>query len=341
MPYRVGPLYASMAKEDGEVISITDKQITVKYKSGLVGVTKIGIQYGRMEGSVYPHSIVTDLTIGKRFKKGDYLAFNEGFFEKCWLEPTKLVMKTSRNVTVALTASDETYEDSCAISSRLSASMSTSVIKEKVYIIESNKNIINLLEVGSKVDPSSVLFSVVDENTDYSNLSETSVDLLQNLATLSPRAKLYGELERYEIKYNGEVADMSPTFRKLANKLDKDLDNETKGTEYAAKNNRVSAEYRSGGKNLNVDTIELKVFVRINLSMSTGDKSVLGNQLKNVISDVFTSSIKTESNVHVDAFFSYIGILARVVNSPILLGTTNRLVKEASKQLVNIYFNKK
>ncbi|QXN70515.1 putative HNH endonuclease [Bacillus phage vB_BspM_AgentSmith] len=271
MPYRVGPLYASMAEEDGEVVSVTDKQLVVKYKSGEVKAIKVGTQYGRMEGSVYPHSLVTDLTPGKKFKKDVALAYNENFFEKDWLDSTKLLMKFGKNISVALTANDETYEDSCSVSDTLSEGMTTSIIKEKIFIIESTKNIINLVPIGSKVDPNTPLFSIVDETTDYNNLSETSVDLLQNLATMSPRAKVYGEVERYEIKYNGELADMSPTFRKLANKLDKDLFEETKGTEYEAKNNRITAEYRSEGKNLNVDTLELKIYVTVQLGMGIGD----------------------------------------------------------------------
>lgn len=271
MPFRVGPLYASMAEEDGEVISVTDKQLLIKYKSGATKVIKVGVQYGRMEGSVYPHSLVTDLTIGKKFKKDAALAYNENFFEKDWLDSSKLLMKMSKNVTVALTANDETYEDGCSVSSTLSGDMTTYVIEEKIFIIESTKNIVNLVPIGSKIDPNTTLFSVVDETTDYNNLSETSVDLLQNLATMSPRAKVYGEVEKYEIKYNGEVADMSPTFRKLANQLDKNLHSETKNTEYEASNNRVTDEYRSEGKNLNVDTLEFKIYVRVQLGLGIGD----------------------------------------------------------------------
>lgn len=63
--------------------------------------------------------------------------------------------------------------------------------------------------------------------------------------------------------------------------------------------------------------------------------------MKSVVSDVFNSTIKSESNKRVEAFFSYKGILSRVANSPILMGTTNRLLKEVNKQVVDIYFNKK
>lgn len=63
--------------------------------------------------------------------------------------------------------------------------------------------------------------------------------------------------------------------------------------------------------------------------------------MKSVVSDVFNSTIKSESNKRVEAFFSYDGIIRRVSNSPILMGTTNRLLKEVNKQVVDIYFNKK
>lgn len=340
MPYKVGKLYCTMAEEDGVVLEKSDKLLTVKYKSGVVESIPIGYKYGRMEGSVYPHSLVTDLVPGSKFKKDQYLAYNESFFEKDWLDQSRLVMKFGRNVTVALTMNEEVFEDSSAISSRLSKTMSTTIVKEKIFVFDFKKNIINVTPEGTAVDPNSILFTVLDENTDYSNLSESTVEMLQNLAALSPKAKVNGIIDRYEVKYNGEIADMSPTVKKLVTRLDRMAYDESKGTEYEVANNRVSSEYRSEGKNLNIDTLELKVFVKININQAVGDKGVFANQMKSVISDVYNTTIVTESGEEIDAMFSYRGILNRIVTSPILIGTTNRLVKHVSPMVANIYFGK-
>ena len=62
--------------------------------------------------------------------------------------------------------------------------------------------------------------------------------------------------------------------------------------------------------------------------------------MKTVLADVFTSNVTTESGTKVDAIFGYRGLLHRQVNSPVLMGTTNRLVKHVSKQVADIYFGK-
>jgi hypothetical protein len=312
----------------------------VKYKSGETVSVPIGNRYGRMEGSVYPHSIVADLMPGNKFKKDQYLAYNENFFEKDWLDPSRLVMKFGRNITVAMTMNEEVFEDSSAISSTLGQEMTTTIVKEKIFVFEFNKNIINVLPEGTAVEPNSILFTVVDENTDYSNLSESTIDLLQSLAALSPKSKINGVIDRYEVKYNGEVSDMSPTIKKLVNKIDRATYDETKNTEYEVSNNRVSSEYRSEGKNLNVDTLELKVFIRVNLTQSVGDKAVFAGQMKSVTSSVYTTNIVTDSGKRVDGMFSSKGVINRVVNSPIVMGTTNSLVKHVSKQVAKVYFGK-
>lgn len=340
MPFKVGNLYCTIAQDDGVVIEKSEKMLTVKYKDGSITSVQLGNRYGRMEGSVYPHALVTNYKTGDKFKKNDYLVYNTGFFEPDWLEPNKLIMKFGRNVTVALMMTNEVFEDSSAISTQLSDDMATVTVKEKSFIIEFNKNLTGLISKGTEVEPNDVLFTVLDENTDYSNLSESSIEMLQSLASLSPKAKVKGKIDKYEIRYNGELSDMSPSLRKLASYLDKELFEETKGTEVECSTGKVGSEYRVAGKNLNMDTLELKVYIRVRTTQAIGDKGVFANQMKSVISDVYTNTIMSESGERVDAVFSYKGMLNRIVTSPILIGTTNRLLKHVSKQVADIYFGK-
>ena len=116
MPYKVGKLYCATATEEGKVTELTSKQVTVTYKSGKVQGYTIGDTYGRMEGSVYKHSILPLVKVGDKLKPQDIITYNSGFFEKDWLDPSRLIMKFGRNVTVAFTMNDEVYEDASAIS---------------------------------------------------------------------------------------------------------------------------------------------------------------------------------------------------------------------------------
>jgi len=340
MPYKVGKLYCAIAQQDGTVIAKTDKLLTVKYKDGTTETIQLGNRYGKMEGSTYPHMLITNLNVDSKFKASDYLVYNTGFFEPDWLDPSRLIMKFSRTIKVALMMTNEVFEDSSAISSKLSEDMATTIIKEKSFIIEFNKNITGLVPEGTAVEPNDILFTVLDENTDYNNLSEATIEMLQSLASLSPKAKVKGTLDKYEIRYNGDPSDMSPSLRKLATRLDKELYEETKGTEVENSTSKVSSEYRVNGKNLNLDTLELKVFIRYRLTQAIGDKGVFANQMKSVNSQTFNYNINSESGESIEAIFSFRSILNRIVNSPLLIGTTNRLIKHVSKQVTNIYFNK-
>lgn len=340
MMYRVSSLFANPAIDDGVVTEVSEKRIVVKYKSGEVATYPIGLRIGRMEGSAYPHELVTDLVKGSKFKKDDCISYNKGFFERDWLNPSKVIFKTNGPITTALTANDETFEDSTALSKRVSKLVTTKVFKEKIFLIESTKHIVNLLPVGTNVSPGDTLFTILDTDTNYDNLSEDTIALLKNLSALSPTSKYKGTISRYEIKYNGSKGDMSPSFRKLANQLDKELIEETKGTFDEAEDNSVTMEYRSEGKNINIDMLELKVFISIELEQQIGDKGVFGNQMKSVVGDVYDKSITTESGDVVDAMFAYDGILRRVANSPIVQGVATRLLRKVGNKVADIYFGK-
>lgn len=339
MPFKVGKLYCVIAKEPGVVLSISEKKIVVQYKSGTVESFPLGETYGRMEGSVYKHVLVSDLNAGDKFKQEDYLTYNNGYFEKDWLDPKRLILKFNKLASVAFVMNDEVYEDSSAISPRLSEEMSTPYIKEKIFIIDFSKNIIGLRDEGSLVEPNDILFTLVDGSTDYANLSDSSIDLLKSVAALSPKAKMKGKIFKYEIKYNGEYADMSPSIRKLATALDKEIADRTKDSEEPVLNNSATSEYRSEGKNLMNNTLELRIFIETKVSMAVGDKGVVAGQMKSVISDVFQSNITTESGIPVDIMFSYRSVLNRTVLSPIIAGTTNRNSVHISPMIAEKYFS--
>lgn len=340
LPHKVNSKYCVTAEEDGTILDINDKILTVKYKSGKEVGYPIGTQYGSMEGSTYTHELITDLKPGSKFKKEEAILFHRDFFERDWLDKTKLVMKTSTVCTVALTMNNEVFEDSSAVSKNFAAKVGTEIVKDRKFILNFSDNLVELLPEGTKVKPEDVLFMSLDETSDGGNLSEQTIAMLKNLASLAPSSKVDGTIDRIEVKYNGDKEDMSPTIKKVVNRLDRDIYERTKGTEYEVKNNKVTGEYRSNGKNLNLDTLELTIYIKVPLRCGIGDKLVFGNPMKSVIGEIYTYDIHSESGDEIEAMFSYQGVINRVLNSPIIAGTTNRLIKGVGKQVVEAYFEK-
>ena len=339
MPYKVAKQFCVTSKEDGTVIAKTDNLITIKYKSGKVEAYEIGVVYGEMEGGKFSHDLITTLKVNDKVKKSAPIAYHKDFFEPDWVDPSKLIMKFSVPATIAIIINNEVFEDSTAISSKFAEKLSTERIKDRTFILNFNDNLLNMVTVGTEVKPNDILFTGLDETSEGSNLSEQTVSMLQNISSLSPRAKVDGVIDRIEVRYNGDVADMSPSVRKLVSKLDREVQERTKGTKYEVKSNKVTSEYRSSGKNLELDTFELKIYIKSNLRMSVGDKSVYGGQLKHTVSDVFNYTVTTESLDEIDGMFSFIGILNRVVSSPLLIGTISRTTRKFNAQVVSAYFD--
>lgn len=327
-----------MARDDGAVIDKTDAVLTVRYKDEEEVSVPIGSHYGTAEGTSYLHELVTPLNKGSRFKKGDPLSYNKLFFEPDWLDPSKIIFKTQMLVTTAMTETNEVHEDSCAISEKTSKRFSTNMIKTLPFVIDFNKNVLNIVKVGDEVDSDTRLFILSENEVDENNLSEDTINMLKKIGSVSPKAKTRGVVDSVEVYYNGDLEDMTPSLRKIVNQSNKRLRERTKGSANPYKTGRVNSDYRVKGRNLMLDTLVIKIQIRVESPGIVGDKGVFAAQLKTVVADVFTYDMTTPSGEPVEALFGMRPTIKRIVNSPFLMGTTNRLLRKLSKKVTDVYF---
>lgn len=338
LPFRNGKMYSYMATDDGVVTSLTDKVIEIEYKTSKerVGV-KLGNQIGKSEGSFYTHPITTTLKLNQKFKRNDAIAYNSNFYEPDILDPGRIIFKNSMAVKTVVMETTQTLEDSCSVSKKLSAKLNTNVTKEKTFVIRFDQNIRNVMPEGSDVTYKDVLFIIEDAITGSGDIfNDDTIETLTRLSNLAPKAKINGKLERYEVFYNGELEDMSPTLRKFVVQTDKNINERTNLTDNHIKNGRVNEEYRIEGKSLQVDSLVIKVYLVTNDSVGIGDK-LTSVQLKSTVSEVFDYPMRTEGNEDIDYIFGYKSISARIVLSPIIIGTTTTLLKVLAKKAVEVY----
>jgi len=340
LPYRMKKLYTAVAEDDGKVIEETDKYLLVQYKDGKRDKIKLGSIISVAAGNHIKHNIISVYRKGQTFKKGDIIAYNDKFFERDWLDKTVVIPKISKTSTVAFAVTNDVFEDGCSISRKLSDELQTEYVHVVKKVIGFDKEIVDLVKVGDHVEPNSTLFTVIEPVGDTTNLTPEALQLLKNLSNLSPKAKIKGYVSKIEINYNGDYEDMSPSIRKIARMLDKEIEEETKDTDMPIKNNKVGFEYRVDGNNLADNTLELKIYLVRDLEAAVGDKIVFGHQLKSIISNVYDGKIYNEDNEEVDAIFGYLSVMNRITLSPILLGTTTYLLKRLSKKVVEIYNSK-
>lgn len=336
---RTGKLFSTAAEEDGKVVSLTDKGMVVQYKSGAQVGMELGRQYGRAEGTTYPHDLTTTLKEGQSFKRGDILSYNTKFFEPDFINPKNVIMKLNSSHTVAFMELNQTHEDSCAISSSLGEAFQTEVTDVRSFVVNFTQNVSEVVKVGTVVEPNTHLLIIEDEiSSNYSQFSEDSLAALKRLSNVSPRASVSGVVEKVEVFYNGDTKDMTASLKRLTDKSNNDMATACKASGKPVVTGRVNTDYRVNGNPLEIDRAEIRIYVSVKNSTGVGDKVVFGHQMKSTVSEVLRGEIVTENGEKVDAIFSYGSAARRGVLSPAILGTTTTLLDAISKQAAKIYF---
>lgn len=333
---RTTEMFCYTAKQDGSVLGVSGTGIIIAYADGTSKGISLGRQFGKAEGTVYPHDVITKLKVGDKFIKGDVIAYNTGFFEEDILDPRRVVMKNSMIVKTVLYESPQTHEDSSSISGETAKKLTSRTTKVKSFVVNFGQNLRNVVKVGDWVEPNDVLMIIEDEIT-AGAFDEESIKVLRRLANQAPRSGYQGKIDKIEVLYHGEKADMSNTLRVVADKSDKVLADNCKSSGKPVITGAVNDDYRVSGTPLTLDKAEVKIYITIETSAGVGDKGVFASQMKSVIGQVMDYSMTTETGEKIDAVFGFRSIMARIVNSPVLIGTTTTLLKLIGNKATQIY----
>lgn len=332
LAHRVNGTFAVTASGPGVVESITEDAIVIAYDDPDEPKLRaeLGRYYGVVTGTTVPHDIITDLSVGQRVSKDHVICWNSGFFDRDLLQPTQVVWKAGVPVRTVLMETSDTLEDSCAVSTRLSSKLQMNTTEVRVLTVNFKQEIRNLVTTGQQVEADSILCNIIDTlSSGEGSMDPEVIDTLSALARTSPRAKTDGIVGRIEVLYNGDLEDMTPTLREIAMAADR----------YRAKRSRVLKRGVLTGqmRDLEIDTMVIKVFIDAPLGAADGDKAVFGNQMKTVIGRVFTGKHETLSGLPIDAIFSYSSPNNRIVRSPDIIGTTCVLLRLATERAVRKY----
>lgn len=335
---RTSELFAVVAKQPGTVRSVAPTGLIVDYDDGSAQGYVLGRRFGNAAGLTIAHQVVTPLAEGDRFAVGEPICYNDGFFEPDFFNPKQIVLKNAVNATTVLLESVDTHEDSSAISKRMSQLLSTRITKVKTIEVKFSQSVSNLVKVGDHVTSDSALCFIEDEVTANNKLfDQSSIETLRAVSAQSPRAKVKGVVERIEVFYHGDKEDMSPSILELANAGDKELRKRAQATNSTAFTGKVDGGFRIDANPLAVDAMAIRVYITSHVPSGVGDKGVFANQMKTVHGRVIEEEITTEDGTLVDAFFGMKSIEARIVESPIIIGTTNTLLRVIGEQAVALY----
>lgn len=347
-----GSLYAIIAKDNGQVLEIDTKNniCLIQYKNKDIVSFNFGNQTGEVSGTILNHHIKLMVEDKKRFKVGDVLAYNTGFFSYDYIFKT---LNWNHGVfgKIAILEKDETLEDG----SSCTKGFAENFVFKSVYIrpikITADLSIIEHANVGDKLDYSDSLIKLEYKDISLLNLNildeniEESEDLLQELNRISIKSKHKGELMKFRLYYTGDKNEFHESIVKLINSYDRknaSIYRSVKQSKTASEHLTIS-QVKPGTriKNivLNENEVLLIFYISENIEQSVGDKVVLDSSLKSVIGKIY-DKIESKSGIKIDMMFGAKSIFNRIILSPIKSGILERILETVEDNAVNMYFEK-
>lgn len=340
--------FATVADIDGVVKEVSKFSIIVQNKDGSTKYVDLTRRYGDSGDFHVPLDMVTDFKVGDKVKQGDVIAYSPKWFTKDPMFKGKVAYKGYTLCKVALMENSYTFEDSIAISKEFSNETTVDNTYIKQVIVNFEQGIQDIKYPGAKISIDESLCFIEDKLTnDAGMFDDESINLLSNINKMSPRSPVNGTVDSIEVIYNGDKEDMSESLLKLVNTTDRLLITKLKSTGKEIYTGDSSDDVVSiNGNRLMPDTAVITFYITSRSSISTGDKIVVGSQLKATIAKVFTDAPRLNKNDNtpgevIDAIFSTKSVNNRIVNSAYLQGMTNRLLVEGSKKVAELYFKNK
>lgn len=283
MPYRTGyeeviggrvdDLFVVTADDEGKVIAVNDKYLTVEYKTLGKKVYELGVTHGTVSGTTIPHNRITDLKVGHEFKAKDALIFNSGFFQRSELNPNNVIYKHGIIAKVAFMENCSTLEDGNVVSHELAEKLVTPGTTLHAVVVDFDIIIHNLITTGHKVDPETILCTM--ENFISHDIEAKDAEAIKALTRISannPKAKVYGVVSNIEVVYFGNLEDMHHTLQQIVTKYDnlRAKRVNTLGID-EAKIGQVKETIRVAGKKLLQNQVAIKIYIDGEISHNMGD----------------------------------------------------------------------
>jgi hypothetical protein len=342
LAHRTDEQFAKAAEQDGKVLEVSDKHIKVENADGTITALELGRYFGTSAGTVLPNDLTTVFKVGDVVKKGDILVYSEGFFEPHTFNKKQVVWKAGVIAKTAIMEASFTLEDSSAITERLARELGTQITKVKTVTVRFDQTVRNLVQAGDATDLDTILCTIEDSVTANNDLfDEESLSYLRLLSAMTPRAKTVGKVEKIEVFYHGDIEDMSESLQELAVAGDRERKRQSRKLNKPTVTGSVDQSLRIDGNGLDLDTMAIRVYITTDVGTGIGDKAVFANQMKTVIGRVLEGVHETESGKPFDAIFGFKSIQDRIVLSPMIIGTTNTLLRVIGENAADIYFGKK
>ena len=324
--------------------------IKVVYDNGETDVFSYADLYTGSSGLVIEQQIQLAVKEGQKVKRGDILVYNKSFF-KADPYSTQVDWKHGVMANVVIAERNTTLEDANGISIRLGEKFGIAPIEVVKVTLDNDSIVHDILPIGKEVIKGDVLIT-----HEAGNLGETltlqsddpdTLAMIQQMNRNSVKAPISGTIVKIDAYYGCPIQEMHPTLAKIVRSIANYKNaryNYSAGTD-AEYDNPVSSPLPKGetykGTDFTEHTVVLQFFIRHTVHAGVGDKLVYDSSLKSVISSTFPEPMLTQSGVEVDAVFSGTGIMHRIITSPLIVGSLQRVLEKTEKNMIEWWRTKR
>ena len=353
LPYLVSEIFCKKSDKAGVVKEITDKYMVVEYAGKTNDYIDLSdrIEKNSDGGFYLGVKLDTDMKVGQKFKQNEILAYDKNSFSKGKLGNMKNITYDVGTLTkLAVINSDDNFEDSAMITTKLANDLATEVILLEDKILSADTNIYNWKKIGDIVDQEDILY---ETQTAYED--EDINILLKNLAgdaeTISKlgrkpvKSPVTGTIIGIKVYRTCELSDLSDSLKKFVGAI------ETESSKTLAKLKSLGiTDPTITGSNKKLepigklknrpDSVLIEYYVKYHDIVSIGDKITYWSANKGVIRNIIPSEMAPYTDFRPDEEISaYTGISSinkRQISSNLIVGSLNKLCIELGRSVREI-----
>lgn len=352
MPYLTSDIFAFKAKKNGKIIELVqnennrDSYMVIEYDDGthdFIDLSEV-IKKNSDGGYFVPMKLSTDLSVGKRVKEGDVVAYDKQSFSSSLGESGHLALNVGTLAKVAIMNTDEGFEDSAACTAKFARKMGTDVVVKKDVSLSKDVNVQLMKKIGEQVTEGDVLLSYqasFDDDVANSLLRNLSMDSeeISELGRNPIKSKYSGVLADIKIYRTVEMDELSPSLQELVKMYEEPIKKiKDVYDQYGLDSATLPPTTKVGnvGKTKKVyDGVLIEFYIKYNDTMAIGDKVVFYSANKGIIKYIIPDGDEPYTdfrpNEKVDAFVSIGSINGRMVCSTVVYGAIAKLMVELDR----------
>lgn len=314
--YRTSELYSSVSKKAGKITEVTAYGMEVEYEDGTTDKFPLGYEIGKGAGESHKHLKITDREVGYKFNAGEILAWNDMFFDRDMIDPTRVVWKSGGLARIAFGEDQFTFEDSIGITKGFSDRSTTPYLKPNDFKIEATQEIKLHVKIGDEVEYDQILCDIQNPESAAFEVDDGGMfDGLDRLGIKQVKAKQSGRIAKIEVIYNGDIEDWSDSLKSFIKKQDGIRAKSAKYKKLTAATGDVGGNTSVGKSKVYPGTAVVHIYIENTIKTTTADKFVVGNQMKGTVGFIYEHQIYTVDGRPVDITFSLKSLLNRMVLS--------------------------